>query len=91
MEITIGGMELTNVMKKTIRFCKIVDRFYEKGASGTNHQIRTAAPHFEMCFGHGWANFNTQSVQTCLFHVLLPREAVAIKIADMDLANFQIL
>ncbi len=28
------------------------------------NQIRIAAPHFEICFGHGWANFNTQSVQT---------------------------
>ncbi len=39
-------------------------RFYEKGASGAKKQIRIAAPHFEIGFGHRWANFNTQSVQT---------------------------
>jgi hypothetical protein len=41
--------------------------FTKKGASGAKHQIRTAAPHFEMGLGHEWANFNTQSVQTLSF------------------------
>ena len=45
--------------------CVIV--FTKKGASGAKHQIRTAAPHFEMGLGHEWANFNTQSVQTLKF------------------------
>ncbi len=47
-----------------IRVRRICDRCVEKRAFGANHQIRTAAPHFEMGLGHGWANFNTQSVQT---------------------------
>jgi hypothetical protein len=38
-----------------------------KNDSGTKHQIRTAAPHFEMGLGHGWAKFNTQSVHTLSF------------------------
>ena len=45
----------------------MVHRFVEKRASGAEHQIRTAAPHFEMGLWHGWANFNTQSVQTLSF------------------------
>ena len=52
---------------KAIRLCKIVDRFVEKRASGAHEQIRTAAPHCEMGLWHGWANFNTQSVQTLSF------------------------
>ena len=63
MQITMAGKDLSNFMKN-IRFCKIFDRFVEKRSSGAKHQIRTAAPHFEMCLGHGWANFNTLSVQT---------------------------
>ena len=41
--------------------------FVKKNDSGTKHQIRKAAPHFEMGLGPGWANFNTQSVQTLSF------------------------
>ena len=33
-----------------------------KGASCAKDSSRIAAPHFEMCFGHGWANFNIKYV-----------------------------
>ena len=50
MQSTMAGMNLANFMKNH-QICKIVDRFVEKRASGAKHQIRTAAPHFEMCLG----------------------------------------
>ena len=64
---TPWGQRPRRILWKTIRSCELCDRFYKKGASGAKHQIRTAAPHFEMGLGHEWANFNTQSVQTLKF------------------------
>ncbi len=47
-----------------MRFFTISNRFRKKTACCTNNQICMAAPHFKMCFGHGWAHVNTEAVQT---------------------------
>ncbi len=65
-EITIAGMDLANCIKThyidLLWNCSI--DFTKKGASWATNQIRIAAPHFHVCVGHWWANFDTQYVQT---------------------------
>jgi hypothetical protein len=63
MQITIAGMYLMNFMK-TQQIFENCPSILRKTCLLSNNQIRIAAPHLEIGFGHGWANFNTQSVHT---------------------------
>jgi len=62
-----GWHGFNDFSKKNIIFFKKIHRFCEKSASWANNRIRIAAPHCKKCFGRGWVNFNTKSMQTLSF------------------------
>ena len=75
MQITIAGMDLW-IFIKNHQIFKNSPSVLRNRCLRSKKQIRTAAPLFEIGFGHGWANFNTQSVQPLSFsHVVASRSS----------------